>query len=250
MSTLAATALVLTLAGCGPAGDKDSTTTLTVYAAASLTGTFTELGEQFEAAHPGVTVAFNFGGSSDLVAQIQNGAPADVFASADTKNMDRLTAAHLEGTVPVDFASNTLEIITPPDNPGKVDALADLADKDLAIAICAPVVPCGSAARSVAEATGVTLAPDSEEQSVKDVVAKVASGEADAGLVYVTDVLAAGDKVHGIDFPESAGTTNIYPITTIKASSNPGLATAFMDFISSTEARTVFAAAGFAAAPR
>lgn len=249
LSILAATALALSLAGCWSDDEKDSTTTLTVFAASSLTGTFTVLGKQFEAAHPGVKVAFSFGGSSDLVSQIQSGAPADVFASADTKNMDKLTTADLEGTAPVSFASNTLEIITPPDNPGKVDSLDDLADKDLAIAICTPEVPCGSAAQSVAEAAGVTLEPDSEEQSVKDVVAKVASGEADAGLVYVTDVKAAGDKVNGIVFSESASTVNIYPITTIKASKSVDLATQFMNFISSTEAQAVFTGAGFAAAP-
>src|SRR5689334_10196176 len=207
LSLVVAAALASALTGCGSDDDQDkATTTLTVYAAASLTGTFTELGKQFEDAHPGVKVSFSFGGSSDLVSQIQSGAPADVFASADVKNMERLTSDKLEGALPVNFASNTLEIITPPDNPGKVDALEDLADKDLAVAVCAPEVPCGSAAESVAKAAGVTLAPDTEEQSVKDVVAKVASGEADAGLVYVTDVRAAGDTVRGITFPESAST--------------------------------------------
>lgn len=248
LSIVAAAALTLSLAGCGSDDDeKDSTKTLTVFAAASLTGTFTELGKQFEASHPGVKVNFSFGGSSDLVTQIQSGAPADVFASADQKNMDKLTAD--QGSAPVTFASNTLEIITPPDNPGKVDSLDDLADKDLAIAICAPEVPCGSAAAAVAETAGVTLAPDTEEQSVKDVVAKVTSGEADAGLVYVTDVKAAGDKVNGITFPESASTVNVYPITTLKESKNADLASEFAAFVTSTEAQAVFAAAGFAPAP-
>ena len=249
LSIVAAAALTLSLAGCGSDDDKDSTKTLTVFAAASLTGTFTELGKQFEASHPGVKVSFSFAGSSDLVSQIQGGAPADVFASADQKNMDKLTADHLEGATPVTFASNTLEIITPPDNPGKVDSLDDLADKDLTVAVCAPEVPCGSAAQTVAKAAGVTLAPDTEEQSVKDVVAKVSSGEADAGLVYVTDVKAAGDTVHGITFPESAAGVNVYPVTTIKASKQLDLATQFMTFISSTEAQSVFAAAGFTPAP-
>lgn len=242
---IATVALVVSVAGCGSNEEKGST--LTVFAASSLTGTFTELGQQFEAAHPGVRVRFNFSGSSDLVSQIQNGAPADVFASADTKNMDKVTAAHLEGAAPVVFASNTLEIITPPDNPGGVDSLDDLAENDLAVAVCAPEVPCGSAAREVAEAAAITLAPDTAEQSVKDVVAKVAAGEADAGLVYVTDARAAGDTVHGVVFPESAAAVNSYPITTIKASKNLDLATQFMDFVSSTGAQAVFAAAGFAA---
>ncbi|MCX6397055.1 MAG: molybdate ABC transporter substrate-binding protein [Propionibacteriales bacterium] len=247
LALVAATALAVPLAGCGAEDTKGSDQTLTVYAAASLTGTFTELGQQFEATHPGVTVSFSFGGSSDLVSQIQGGAPADVFASADLKNMDKLSAD--QGSTPVAFASNTLEIVTPPDNPGKVDSLDDLADQDLAIAVCAPEVPCGSAAATVAAAAGITLAPDTEEQSVKDVLAKVSSGEADAGLVYVTDARAAGAGVNGITFPESASAVNVYPITTLKDSKNPDLAAAFMAFVSSTEGQAVFAAAGFAPAP-
>ncbi len=236
------------LAGCG-SDDSDSSTakkeTLTVYAAASLTDTFTELGKQFEKDHPGVTVNFSFGGSSDLVAQIQNGAPADVFASADTKNMDKLTAAHLEGEDPENFASNTLEIATPPDNPAKVATFADLAKAGVDLVVCAPQVPCGSAAQTVAKTAGVTLKPRSEEQSVKDVLAKVTSGEADAGLVYVTDVKAAGDAVKGITFPESSSAVNVYPITTIDGSKHDDLAAKFVDLVLSDQGQSVLQAAGF-----
>lgn len=247
LPTLLAAALALPLVGCGSSDENDSGETLTVFAAASLTGTFTELGRLFEASHPGVTVSFSFGGSSDLVTQIQDGAPADVFAAADQKNMDKLTDD--QASAPVVFASNTLEIVTPPDNPGQVDSLDDLAEKDLAIAVCAPEVPCGSAAATVARAAGITLAPDTEEQSVKDVLAKVSAGEADAGLVYVTDVKAAGDTVRGITFPESSAAVNLYPITTLEESRNAELAGEFTAFVSSAEAQSVLAAAGFAPAP-
>lgn len=250
LSLVAASALAFSLAACGSDDDKDSSKTITVFAASSLTGTFTELGKQFEAANPGVKVTFNFAGSSDLVTQIQNGAPADVFASADVKNMQKVTTDQLEGTLPANFATNTLEIVTPPDNPGKVDALADLGDKALKIAICQAEVPCGSAAATAAEAAGVTLAPDTEEENVKGVLGKVAAGEADAGLVYVTDVLAAGDTVKGIELPQAVADAarNTYPITTIKASKNGDLATAFMNFVLSAEGQSVLAAAGFAPA--
>lgn len=238
------------LAGCGSddSGDSSSTqeATLTVYAAASLTDTFTELGKQFEKDHPGVKVAFSFGGSSDLVAQIQQGAPADVFASADTKNMDKLTAADLEGEDPQNFAANTLEIATPPDNPAKIATFADLAKPGVDLVVCAPEVPCGSAAQTVAQNAGVTLKPVSEEQSVKDVLAKVTAGEADAGLVYVTDVKAAGDTVLGIPFPESSSAVNVYPITTIDESRNEDLAEKFVDLVLGDQGRAVLTAAGFA----
>lgn len=243
--------LALATTGLAACGSDDSTPatadkTLTVYAAASLTGTFTELGKQFEAAHPGVTVSFNFAGSSDLVAQIQQGAPADVFASADTKNMDKLTADDLQGEAPQNFASNTLEIVTPPDNPEKIASFADLAKKGVDLVVCAPEVPCGAATAAVATAAKVTLEPVSEEQSVKDVLAKVTAGEAEAGLVYVTDVQAAGDAVKGITFPESANAVNTYPITTVKASRNADLAEQFVQLVLSTPGQAVLADAGFA----
>ncbi len=221
-------------------------TTLTVFAAASLTSTFEEMGKQFEADHDGVTVTFNFAGSSDLVTQIQEGAPADVIATADTASMDKLTADDLLGSGPTNFASNTLQIAIPPDNPAGVDGLGDLADPQVKLVVCAPEVPCGSAAVKVEEAAGISLSPVSEEASVTDVLGKVTSGEADAGLVYVTDVIAAGDAVEGIEFPEAASAVNVYPIATVAASENAGLAQEFMDLVLSADGVSILTDAGFA----
>jgi molybdate transport system substrate-binding protein len=252
-TTLAALLLVTATAACSddpdaadPGGDGgDGGTTLTVFAAASLTSSFEQLGESFEKSHEGVQVDFNFTGSSDLVAQIQSGAPADVFASADEANMEKLTADGLQGSDPELFATNTLEIATPPDNPADVQSLEDLADPDINLVICAPEVPCGAASQSVAEAAGVTLEPDSEEQSVTDVLGKVTSGEADAGLVYVTDVITAGDAVQGIELPESASVVNSYPIATVADSENAELAREFVDLVLSDEGQQVLRDAGF-----
>ncbi|MEO6473085.1 MAG: molybdate ABC transporter substrate-binding protein, partial [Aeromicrobium sp.] len=220
--------------------------TITVYAAASLKGTFTELGKQFEADHPGVTVTFNFGGSADLVTQIQQGAPADVFASADTKNMDKATGDKLVSGTPVNFATNTLEIATPPDNPAHIASLADLTKADVKVVLCAAEVPCGAAAQKIEESAGVDIKPVSEEQSVTDVLGKVESGEADAGLVYVTDVLSAGDKVKGITFAESSSAVNTYPIAALSASKNSKLAKQFVELVSGAKGQAVLSAAGFA----
>ena len=256
-------ALVLALAGCGgddadgtggtgatggTGGTGDEPTTLTVYAAASLTRTFEQIGEEFEAEHEGVDVEFSFGGSSDLVAQIQEGAPADVFASADLANMDKLTEAGLEGQEPRDFATNTLQIAVAPDNPLGIAALSDLTGEDVKLVVCAPEVPCGAAAAKAAEAAGVELAPVSEEQSVTDVLGKVTSGEADAGLVYVTDVIGAAGAVLGIDFPEAEAAVNTYPITTVDGSDSDALAAEFVDLVLGGTGQAVLEEAGFAPA--
>src|SRR5689334_4343677 len=237
LSLLAAAAVFLaaTATACGDDGSTGpgsaGGTTLTVYAAASLTTTFQQIGEEFEKEHDGVTVEFSFGGSSDLVAQIQEGAPADVFASADTANMDKLTAAGLQASDPQSFASNTLEIAVPPGNPAGIASFADLAKSDVNVVVCAPEVPCGSATQKIEAATGVALSPVSEEQSVTDVLAKVTSGEADAGVVYVTDVEAAGDAVHGVPFPESSEVVNHYPIAPVAGSRHEQLARQFVDLV-------------------
>ena len=248
MSALvAATGLALGLtAGCGAddsSGSKASSQTLTVFAAASLTKAFTEIGRDFEADHDGVRVRFSFGGSSDLVAQIQSGAPADVFASADTKNMDRLGSA---ATGAEDFASNTLEIAVPPHNPAGITSFQDLARPGVKLVICAVEVPCGAATHAVAEAAAVTLHPVSREQSVTDVLGKVTTGEADAGVVYVTDVKAAGDQVEGVPFPESSGVVNTYPISVLDGSKHGRLAAQFVAFVRGRTGQEVLARAGFA----
>lgn len=243
--------LLLVTAGCGGSDDSSGsrgsspkTTTLTVFGAASLKATFTELGKTFESRHKGVEVAFSFAGSSDLVTQIQGGAPADVFASADTATMDKLTS-DLAGT-PVSFATNTLEIAVPPGNPAKVRSLQDLATKDVKVVICAAQVPCGAATVKVEKASGVTLEPVSEEASVTDVLGKVSSGEADAGLVYVTDVKGAGTSVKGVTFPESSEAVNTYPIATLSGSKHKTLAKDFVTLVTGSTGRSVLAAAGFA----
>lgn len=220
---------------------------ITVFAAASLQNTFTELGDQFEAANPGTTVTFSFDGSSSLVTQLTEGAPADVFASADENNMTKVVDAGLVTSDPVDFATNTLTIVTAPGNPEGITGFADLAEPGLSVVVCAPQVPCGSATEKVEEATGVTLAPVSEEQSVTDVLGKVTSGQADAGLVYVTDATGAGDDVTAVAFPESSDAVNTYPIAVLDEAANAETAQAFVDLVTGPEGQQVLAEAGFAA---
>ena len=245
---------LLVLAGCGAQATSASgegspaaePTTLTVFAAASLKGTFTELGRQFEADHPGITVAFSFAGSSDLVTQIQGGAPADVFASADTTNMDKLTADGLvtAGT-PEGFATNTLTIAVPPANPARIASLVDLTKPGVQLVTCAPEVPCGAAAARVEQAAGLDLQPVSEESSVTDVLNRVAAGEADAGLVYLTDVRSSAGTVAAVDFPEAADAVNTYPIAILRDSGRPELAEQFVRLVTSTAGQQVLADAGF-----
>jgi len=224
-------------------------TTLTVFAAASLKNTFTTLGQVFQEQHPGSSVTFSFAGSSDLVAQIIAGAPADVFAAAATATMTKATDAGVVAGSPVNFAANTLTIITPPGNPAGIRTFADLAADGSNLVVCAPQVPCGSATEELETATGVTLAPVSEESSVTDVLNKVTSGEADAGLVYVTDAAAAGAKVRTIDFPESATVVNTYPIAVLTESAQPALATKFLELVTGPVGQQVLAGAGFQPAP-
>ena len=247
--TAAAAAGAMLLAGCGGGAEDpaDDPVTLQVFAAASLQEPFEELGEQFEAEHEDVTVEFSFAGSSTLVEQIKQGAPADVFASADTKNMDKLTEAGLEAVDPVDFTTNTLMIAVPAGNPAGVTDLASLTGA-LNLVVCAPEVPCGAATATVEEAAGLEFAPVSEEQSVTDVLNKVTSGEADAGLVYVTDVEKAGDAVEGIEFPESQEAVNTYPITTVDGAANPELGQEFVDLVTGEQGQETLAGYGFGGA--
>jgi molybdate transport system substrate-binding protein len=249
---LAATAASVTLlTGCGgganvpAASPVPAARTLTVFAAASLTSTFTAIGRQFEAAHPGTRVTFSFAGSSDLVTQLQQGAPADVFASADTVNMARATADGLVAGSPVDFATNTLEIAVPPDNPARITSFADLTRPGVKVVVCAAQVPCGAAVQKIEKATDTVITPVSEENAVTDVLGKVTSGEADAGLVYVTDVRGAADKVKGIPFTESAEAVNTYPVAALSASRNGDLAGQFVQLVTGSAGREVLTDAGF-----
>jgi molybdate transport system substrate-binding protein len=230
------------VSGCTPAQDKS---TVVVFAAASLKEAFTEIGQRFTADNPGAEVEFSFAGSADLVTQLTQGAPADVFASADTKNMDKVSAAGLLSGTPVNFASNALEIVVAPGNPKSITSLRDLTQPGLLVVTCAPQVPCGSATQKVEQAAGVTLSPVSEESQVSDVLNKVRSGQADAGLVYVTDVMAAGDAVTGVAFPESAAAVNTYPVAVLKDSRSPGLAQTFVDLVTGDAGRATLAGHGF-----
>lgn len=241
-----AAALALALSACGSSDNAAQSPTIIVFAAASLKSTFTEIGEQFKADNPGTSVEFSFAGSSDLVAQLTQGAYADVFASADTKNMDKAARAGLLEGDPVNFASNTLTIAVAPGNPEQITSFQDLTKPGLTVVVCAPQVPCGSATQKVEEATGVNIKPVSEESSVGDVLNKVTTGQADAGLVYVTDATGAGDKVTSVPFPESADAVNTYPIATLKSSEHQELARKFVAAVTDVAGQNALQTAGFA----
>ena len=259
LAALAAVALLL--AGCGSgAGDggapgaavtgaagQELSGEVVVFAAASLTDTFTELGAAFEAAHPGVTVSFGFGGSSALAAQVAAGAPADVFAAASPSTMQTVVDAGAAAGEPTVFVRNVLQVVVPAGNPAGVTGLADLADPDLAVALCAPEVPCGVAAEKVFAAAGLTPSPDTLEQDVKAVLTKVELGEVDAALVYRTDVLAAGDAVEGIEVAEAEQAVNDYPLVVLAEAPNPDAAAAFVDLVLSQDGQDVLTGAGFRA---
>lgn len=240
MSRLLVVLLVALAAGCAP---KDDASTLVVFAAASLQSVFTDIGQQFERDHPGVAVEFEFAGSSDLVTQLTQGARADVFAAADTRSMERAAQAGLLAGDPVNFASNTLTIVVAPGNPHRINGLADLAQSGVTVVTCAPQVPCGAATDRLEDAAGVSLEPVSEESSVTDVLNKVAGGQADAGLVYVTDARQAGDKVTEVPVAEAASAVNTYPIAALQDS--PELAQEFVDAVTGEMGQKVLAEAGF-----
>jgi molybdate transport system substrate-binding protein len=255
-------AMLIALTGCtdsaaspSPRDSPDSseiTGTLTVFAAASLTDVFTELGDDLMADHPGLDIRFNFAGSSALATQITQGAPADVFASADEVQMSEVTDADL-AEHPAVFATNALMLVVPADNPlrialpggGGVPGLAELLDHDVTMAVCAPEVPCGAAAAKVLEAAGMSAYPDTYEDDVRAVLTKVELGEVDAGLVYVSDVHAAGDEVLAFGFAESFRAINRYPISVLTDSPNPAAAHAFVDLVLSDAGQRILRDAGF-----
>ena len=255
---VAATALAAALVGCGSPASRDGgsgsgattmgdelTGTLTVLAAASLTDVFTDLGDRLMAQNPSLEVRFGFAGSSALARQIVQGAPADVFALADESMLRVVTDAGLQAAPPTVFARNVLEIAVPAGNPGGVTGLADFADRDLALAICAAEVPCGAAARQVFQAGGVTAVPDTEEEDVRAALTKVELGEVDAALVYASDVRSAGSAVEGIPFPEADDAVNAYPICILRAAPNPDAARAFVALVLSEEGQAALEDAGF-----
>ncbi|MET7761976.1 molybdate ABC transporter substrate-binding protein [Streptomyces sp. NPDC005393] len=219
--------------------------TVTVFAAASLKESFTSLGKTFEKEHPGTQVMFNFGGSDALAASITSGAPADVFAAASPKTMKTVTDHQdAEGT-PATFVRNQLEIATLPGNPKRIATLKDLTEPGLKVALCAKEVPCGAAARKALDAERLKLTPVSYEQDVKGALTKVELKEADASVVYTTDVRAAGGKVAGVEFPESRKAINDYPIALLKKAPNAKAATAFIDLVKSARGQKALGRAGF-----
>ncbi|WP_213450770.1 molybdate ABC transporter substrate-binding protein [Rhizomonospora bruguierae] len=254
MAGLTAVALA-GLVGCGGTDDTggnaapsaEVTGAVTVFAAASLTESFTQIGKDFEAAHPGSTVTFNFAGSSALATQINQGAPADVFASAAPTNMATVTdAGNGDGTATT-FVRNQLVIAVPKGNPKGVKGLADLTGAGVKVALCAEQVPCGAAAKKALSAANVAITPVTLEQDVKAALAKVRLGEVDAALVYRTDAHAAASDVDGVEFAESAGAINDYPIVVLKNAPNRAGAQAFVAYVLSDKGQAVLTAAGFQA---
>jgi molybdate transport system substrate-binding protein len=212
---------------------------------ASLTDAFTETGDAFTAANPGTDVTFNFGASSALVQQIAEGAPADVFASADLSNMDKLAEAGQQRGDAIEFATNELEIVVRAGNPRTINGLADLADPDLAVVLCAEQVPCGRFAVEILDRAGVAVTPRSLEETVRSVLQKVELGEADAGIVYVTDVLVAGDAVTGVPIPADQNVVARLPIAVTDETANAPVANAFADFVVRPEGQEILRRYGF-----
>jgi len=245
-----AVAALLPLAACGADDDADDTggtdgdgTALTVLAASSLTETFTTLAEEFESTHDGVTVDLAFDSSATLAQQAVDGAPGDVLATADEATMQTAVDGDVVADGPETFASNVAVLVTPADNPAGITTFADL--DDATYVVCVDTAPCGTAAAALLEAGGITTEPASLEVDVKAVLAKVTADEADAGIVYRTDAVAAGDAVTAIDIEGADEQPNVYPIATLDQSEDPDLAQEFMDLVLSEQGRQVLADAGF-----
>lgn len=247
------------VAGCGSSGTSSGSLaspsastsasptvsgSITVFAAASLKEAFTTIGKQFEAAHPGAKVTFSFGASSALAQQITSGAPADVFASASPKNMQQVVTAG-DASNPVNFAKNVAEVATPPSNPAHVASVNDLAKSSVKVALCQPQVPCGVVAAEVFKNAGITVKPVTLQPDVKSVLTQVELGSVDVGMVYVTDVHAAGAKVKGVEIPASINASTEYPIAPVSKSGNAATAQAFVTYVVSPAGQSVLAAAGF-----
>ena len=242
-SVAAALAAVVLLSGCSGDTEGDRSERLTVFAAASLTEAFTDIAEAFEDEHPGVEVTLSFAGSPDLAAQIEAGAGADVFASADAANMARIVEEGLSAGSPQVFATNSLAIVVEAGNPKGITSLADLARDDLLVSLAAPDVPAGKYAAQMLDAGGIALEADSLEVDVKAVLARVSLGEADAGIVYVTDIAAAGDDVSGVRIPKELNVVGEYPIVLLQGAGE--LAEEFVRFVLSDAGQVALTARGF-----
>lgn len=238
--------LALLLAAAACADDPDGVRgRVVVSAAASLADPFADLEAAFELQHPDTDVVLNLGGSSTLREQVLGGAPVDVYASADLDNMDQLVDAGRVAGDPAAFATNTMQVVTPPGNPAGITGLDDFADDGLLLGLCAEPVPCGDLARQVLAAAGVTASIDTDEPDVRALLTKVRAGELDAGIVYRTDVLAAGDAVEGVAVPDEANVVTTYPIAVVDGAPDPVAARAFVAFVLSASGRQVLAGHGF-----
>ena len=256
ITALAATSFLLAGCGSGSGGGGASAApgtsasapapsgTITVFAAASLTESFKAIGADFEKKHPGTKVNFSFGASSTLATQIVQGAPADVFASAAPKNMQQVVDAH-DAADPKTFAKNMLEVAVPASNPANITQLSDLAKPGVKVALCTSAVPCGAGAKTIFEKAKLTVKPATLEADVKAVLTKVTMGEVDAGVVWATDVLAAGAKVKGIPIPADLAYSSNYPIAALTTSKNAETAKAFVDYVLSVDGATALTHAGF-----
>ena len=246
IAAIATTAL--SIAACSSSGGSNAPSngglsgSITVAAASSLTEAFDTIKAQFTKAHPGTTITISYGASSDLATQITNGAPIDVFASASTTNMGDLKSQAIN---PVDFVTNTMEIATPRSNPAQIASVTDLAKPGVKVAVCSAEVPCGVVASQIFKNARITLKPTADEEDVKSTLAAVESGEVDAGMVYVTDVRSAGNKVNGVEIPADLNASTEYPIAALKGSKNPALAKAFVDYVLSPAGKKVLSADGF-----
>jgi molybdate transport system substrate-binding protein len=243
-------AVALLLAACGGVAAQPSPTpqvsgSLTVLAAASLTQAFTRIGSDVHAKYPGIDVKFSFAGSPTLVTQIQQGAPADVFASADQANMQKVVTGGFNMGTPVVFAHNKLEIAVQAGNPKHVTSVSDLANPAIKVDVCAPGVPCGTYSTTTFGKAGVKVTPVSQETAVTAVLTKVGLGEADAGIVYVTDVKSAGSQVEGVLIPDNLNTTAEYPIAELKTTQSEPAAKAFVDYVVGTQGQKTLASFGF-----
>ena len=252
VSVLMSVTFGLSLAACGAVASQPAASptpqvsgNLTVLAAASLTQAFTKIGDQLHAKYPGLDVKFSFAGSPTLVTQIQQGAPADVFASADQANMAKVTGAGLTAGTPAVFAHNKLEIAVQAGNPKHITSLSDLASPAIKVDVCAPGVPCGTYSTTTFGKAGIKVTPVSQEQDVKSVLTKVGLGEADAGIVYVTDVKSAGIQVDGVIIPDNLNTTAEYPIVELKSTQNETAAKTFVDYVVGAQGQKVLADFGF-----
>ncbi|WP_428339179.1 molybdate ABC transporter substrate-binding protein [Mycobacterium sp.] len=254
LAGLLALTVVINLGGCGhkpqPATTSDSsgrapTTSIMVFAALPLKPAFTLLAGKFQTDNPGATVDFDFATSAELANKLAKGAKADVFAAADSAQMDTVVKADLTSSDPVNFASNTLVIVTVPGDPKQIRSFADLAKPDVRVAVCQASAPCGAGVQHIEDDTGVHFYPASEESIGAAVLAKVTDGTADAGLVYMNDAHAAGDKVDTIRFPESANAVNIYPIVALKKASQSVLAQKFVELVTGATGQRVLSQAGF-----